>query len=53
MAAAASPTTTSSGATALAGTFNFFNDSVGIRLMHRAEMATVHTQTRTSLDHQP
>ncbi len=53
MAAAARPTNTSRGATALAGTRSFFRDSVGTRLISSSAMATVHSHTVASADHQP
>src|SRR5438105_1786235 len=51
--AASSTTSTSSGAIALGGTFTVFSDSVGMRLISSAAMASVHTATTGPLDHQP
>ncbi|HEX2130783.1 MAG TPA: hypothetical protein VHH15_04420, partial [Actinophytocola sp.] len=52
-AAASRPTSTSSGAANRAGTRNVFSDSVGIRLISSAPMATVQTITTGPADHQP
>ena len=51
--AAASPTSTSSGATSRGGTRTVFSDSVGSRLTISAATTTVHTATSSGADHQP
>src|SRR5699024_12641462 len=53
MAAANRVTPTRSGAIAFAGTRKVFSDHVGTRLISNAAIATVHTHTVASMDHQP
>ena len=53
IAAASRATPSSSGAIALAGALTVYSDSVGMRLISRAAMATVHAHTTYCDDHHP